>query len=118
MAPIGMAEGDRPAVDVDPVHVRVVLFLPGEHDRGEGLVDLDEVDVDELMPARSSTLVVAGIGPVSIVTGSTPTTANSTKRARGLKAELAAFSSLMTRTADAPSVIWDELPAVSLPPRL
>ena len=40
-----VAEGDGAAVDVDLVHVGVVLLLPGQHDRGEGLVDLDQVDV-------------------------------------------------------------------------
>src|ERR1700675_5022351 len=32
-------ERDRPAVHVDLAHVRVVLLLPREHDRCEGLVD-------------------------------------------------------------------------------
>ena len=37
--------------------------------------------------ARSSTVVVAGIGPVSIVTGSTPASAKAWKRARGRRPE-------------------------------
>src|SRR6187549_4042692 len=37
-------EGDRAAVDVDAVHVGVELAAPGGDDRGEGLVDLDQVD--------------------------------------------------------------------------
>ena len=40
-----MADGHRSAARVDPVHIRVVLAGPGRHDGGEGLVDLDEVDV-------------------------------------------------------------------------
>src|SRR3954468_7679942 len=40
-----MADGHRAAVDVDAVHVRVVLALPCRHDRRERLVDLDQVDV-------------------------------------------------------------------------
>jgi hypothetical protein len=36
-------------------------------------------------PARSRTLRVAGMGPVSMVTGSTPTTVKVWKRARGLR---------------------------------
>src|ERR1019366_4416165 len=40
-----MAEGDGATIDVHPRDVRVVLFCPCEHDRGEGLVDLDEVHV-------------------------------------------------------------------------
>src|SRR5207237_10761011 len=39
----GVAEGDGTAVDVDLVHVGVVLLLPGQHHRGEGLVDLGQV---------------------------------------------------------------------------
>src|ERR1700742_406222 len=49
-APERMAYRDRPAVDVDPVHVRFELALPGGDDRGEGLVDLDQVDVVDLHP--------------------------------------------------------------------
>ena len=46
------------------------LLLPGQHDRGEGLVDLDQVDVVDASarPARAP-CSVAGIGPVSIVDG-------------------------------------------------
>ncbi len=40
-----VAEGDGAAVGVDPVGVGVELLLPGQHDRGEGLVDLEDVDV-------------------------------------------------------------------------
>ena len=41
----GMPDGDGAAVDVDLVHVRIVLLRPRQHHRGEGLVDLDEIDV-------------------------------------------------------------------------
>ena len=58
---------------------------------------------------------VAGMGPVSMVTGSTPARAKAWKRARGVRPRAAAFSSLMMSTAEAPSVICDELPAVTLP---
>src|SRR5712691_5375692 len=46
----GMAEGDGPAVDVDPVHVRVQLALPGQHHGGKRFVDLEEIDLLELEP--------------------------------------------------------------------
>ena len=62
--------------------------------------------------------VVAGIGPFSIVTGSVPATAKLWNRARGRRPSSAAFSALMISTADAPSVICDELPAVILPSSL
>ena len=42
-----MAEGDGATVDVDLVHVRVVLLLPRQHHGGERLVDLDEVHLVE-----------------------------------------------------------------------
>src|SRR3954454_3672297 len=51
-----VAEGDRPAVDVDPVHVRFELATPGADDRGEGLVDLAEVDVVHLHPGALAQL--------------------------------------------------------------
>ena len=55
------------------------------------------------------------MGPVSIVTGSTPARAKVWKRARGVRPSSLAFSSLMISTAEAPSVICEELPAVTLP---
>ena len=42
-----MTESDGSTVDVDLGEVGVVLLLPRQDDRGEGLVDLDEVDVVE-----------------------------------------------------------------------
>ena len=66
-------------------------------------------------PDFSRALAVAGIGPVSMVTGSTPARAKVWKRARGVRPSSLAFSSLMIRAAEAPSEIWLELPAVILP---
>src|SRR4051812_3565828 len=40
-----MAERDRPSVRVHAIDVGPELALPREHDRGERLVDLDDVDV-------------------------------------------------------------------------
>ena len=40
-----VAEGDGAAVGVDLGQVDVELLCPGQHDRGERLVDLDDVDV-------------------------------------------------------------------------
>ena len=48
MAPVppsGWPRRDGAAVGVDALEVDVELALPGQHDRGEGLVDLDDVDV-------------------------------------------------------------------------
>ena len=42
-----MAEGDGAATDVDAVEVGAQLLGPGQHDRGEGFVDLEAVDIVE-----------------------------------------------------------------------
>ena len=70
------------------------------------------------IPLRSSSLRVAGIGPVSMITGSTPTVVWSTIRARGLSPSASAFSRDISSTAAAPSEICEELPAVILPSSL
>ena len=67
------------------------------------------------MPLRSSSLRVAGIGPVSIITGSTPTVVWSTIRARGVSPSSRALSADISSTAAAPSEICEALPAVTLP---
>ena len=41
-------ERDRPAVVVDLFHVGAGFLLPGEDDRGEGFIDLEEIDVFQL----------------------------------------------------------------------
>ncbi len=51
-----------------------------------------------------------------MVIGSTPGGAKAWKRRPGRRPNPLAFSSLMMRTADDPSVICEELPAVILPP--
>src|SRR3989441_6094942 len=46
-----VAERDRAAVDVHPAHGRTQLPFPCEHDRGESLVDLEEVDLVQREPS-------------------------------------------------------------------
>ena len=70
------------------------------------------------IPLRSSSFRVAGIGPVSMITGSTPTVVWSTIFARGVTPSSSAFSRVMSSTAAAPSETWEELPAVILPSSL
>ena len=63
-------------------------------------------------PARSSTLRVAGVGPVSMMTGSAPLVAVATMRARGVRlCDLPAFSE-PTSTSAAPSTMPELLPPV------
>ena len=58
---------------------------------------------------------MASIGPVSISTGSTPTRHWSTIRARGDSPRSFAFAAVISSTAAAPSVIWEDEPAVCTP---
>ena len=92
-----MAERDRAAVDVDLAHVGVQLLLPREHDRGERLVDLDQVDVvDGQAGLARAPCWVAGIGAVSIRRGSAPARAKLDEpRPRASARAARAFSSLM-----------------------
>ena len=62
-----------------------------QHDRGERLVDLEQVDVVDASgrPWRAP-CAAAGAGPVSMIVGSAPDTAVATMRARGVEAELLA----------------------------
>jgi hypothetical protein len=63
-------------------------------------------------PVLARILRVAGMGPVSMISGSEPVTAKAWNRARGVRPRAPAFSSLMISAADAPSVSGEELPAV------
>ena len=65
-------------------------------------------------PVLARIFSVAGMTPVSMSSGSLPVTAKAWNRARGVSPNAFARSSLMIRSALAPSVIWDELPAVML----
>ena len=67
---------------------------------------------------RSRIFRVAGIGPVSMITGSTPTVVWSTIRARAFSPSSSAVSREASSTAAAPSEICDELPAVITPSSL
>ncbi len=62
-----MTERDGTAVDVDLVHVRLVDLGPGQDDGGEGLVDLDEVDVGEAHPGGAQDPFGRGDGSVEVV---------------------------------------------------
>ena len=64
----------------------------------------------------SSTNVVAGMGAVSMITGSLAATAKVWNRALGVRPSCPARSSVMISAAAAPSEIWDELAAVISPP--
>ena len=65
-------------------------------------------------PLFASTRRVAGTGAVSISSGSSPRTSKATKRARGTRPRSLAVFSLVISSTAAPSVIWEEFPAVTL----
>jgi hypothetical protein len=69
-------------------------------------------------PARLRSAAVAGIGPVSLSTGSTPTNACPATRASGVRPSLPARARDITNTAAAPSEICEELAAVWRPSSL
>ena len=68
-----------------------------------------------MSPAFFSTRCVAGIGPVSMMAGSTPASEVATIRARGGSPRALARGSDMIRSAAAPSEIWEEFAAVTTP---
>ena len=80
-----MADGDRAAADIHLFLVEPEHADAGQGLRGKGFVNLDQVDVVQLQPARFSAFCVAGTGPVPITAGSTPTTAVATTRTSGFR---------------------------------
>ena len=67
-----VAHGDGAAVDVDAGGVDVEGLHEAQHDRGEGLVDLEEVDVADGHAGAREIFSVTGTGPVSMIVGSVP----------------------------------------------
>ena len=111
-----MAERDGAAVDVQPLGIDRQLAQAREHLRGERLVQLDEVDVVERQARRASaTLRIAGTGPMPKRSGSTPAVAKPRSAPAASGRAPARSSADVTSTAAAPSLVCDELPAVTVP---
>jgi len=66
-------------------------------------------------PAFSNAFLVAGMGPVPMISGSTPACAQEAMRARGLRPRRLASSALIRTTAAAPSFSPEALAAVTEP---
>ena len=64
-----VTEGDGPTVHVDLVPVDLVDLAPGHHDRGERLVDLEDVDVGHGHPRLLQHVGGGGDGTVEVVVG-------------------------------------------------
>ena len=113
-----MAERDGAAVGV---HVRGVvgqaeLAQHRERLRGEGLVELDHVDLRRASgPRAPAALRVAGTGPMPMMRGATPAAAMPTTRAIGVRPCARAAASEATISAAAPSLTPEALPAVTVP---
>ena len=67
------------------------------------------------IPAFAITFFVAATGPMPMIRGSTPARAPATHVAMGVTPSSFAFSSLITTTAAAPSLMPEALPAVTIP---
>ena len=68
-------------------------------------------------PAFASALGTASTGPMPMISGATPAAANDTRRPIGSRPSLAARAASITTIAAAPSLIWELLPAVTVPVR-
>src|SRR5690606_24030995 len=105
-----VSDGESTTVDVELLEVEIrPAAQAGERLRCERLVQLDHVDV---RPGASA-LFAALIGAMGKSSGSTPCAARPVMRASGSRSRA---PSAPSSTAEAPSLIEDELPAVTLPP--
>ena len=110
----GVADGDGAAVDVQAVHVDAEVAVRGDHLGGEGLVDLDQVDVaDGHSGAASAPAGWPRPGPRPMISGDRPLTPVATMRASGVRPSSRALVSDMMTTAAAPSLSGQQLPAVT-----
>jgi DNA-binding winged helix-turn-helix (wHTH) protein len=108
-----VTERDGPAVRVRLLQRCPGLRRPGQQHRRERLVDLEGVDVVDAEPGLpESALLVAPIGPVSMMTGSSPITVIARIRARGVRPWRSTASPEAMSSAPAPSEICDDVAAV------
>jgi hypothetical protein len=116
--PMGWPRAMAPPRTLTRVGVELEGAHAGEGLRGEGLVELDEIDVgDGACPRRARSFCTAGMGPVAHEVGLDARGGAAEDARQGL--EPAAFtttSSEARSSAEAPSLIGEELPAVTLPP--
>ena len=109
IAPVSHARGDGTAVHVDLPAVDIESLHIEQHDRGEGLVQFEQVNVLD-RHAILEHFSVTGTDR-SAIEGSEPMLANCRICARLQPDAMPAFL-LPTSTAAAPSTIPDELPGV------
>src|SRR5674536_226063 len=110
-----VAECDRAAVRVHRLHVGAGLDLQALTTVANASLTSIAPISSSRSPERASAFAVAGIGPVRMVTGSTPVSAKVWNRAIGVSPSSRAFSLVITSRAAAPSEICEEFPAVTTP---
>src|SRR5688572_461601 len=106
-----MAHGDGAAVHVDDLRVQVEGLRVAQHDRGEGFVDLEQVDVVDAHAGALQHLLGHVDRAVSMMAGSDPILAKARILARGFRPAALPASFEPIRTAAAPSTMPEELPA-------
>ena len=100
-----MAERNSAAERVETIPCGTRFCLPRHGDRREGFVDFEGPMSSIDNPDRFSANAVAGIGPVSIRTGSAPLTTAVCTRAIGVIPSAFARSDVVISNAAAPSEI-------------
>ncbi len=114
-----MAECDGSAVHVDLLLIDFQGANDGHALCGERLVDLDTArHLLARIPAIRSALGMASTGPMPMISGATPASANERKVASGFKPHCLRAFLAHKKTAAAPSLICEVLPAVTVPPTL
>ena len=115
--PIGWPRAMAPPLTLVRSAVELELAVAGQDLGRERLVDLDHVDLGRASsPARPAASAVAGTGPEPMTCGSTPALARADDP--GQRADApgpARASAAITTRAAAPSLIPEELPAVTVP---
>src|SRR5882672_6084858 len=114
--PIGMADRDRAAVDVELVRIDAELVAAIDHLDRVGLVQPHRSISSIFSPCRFRSRGIATTGPTPISSGSTPAATKPRKMPSGLMPFCAATVSLITTQADAPSDNWLALPALMVLP--
>ncbi len=115
LQPIGMAERDGSAVDVDLLGRDAKLALGDHGHHGERLVDLEEVDLPDVQSIFSSSSRMAAMGAVVNHSGCWLQVAAPLMTAIGLSFAARQCSGEATRSAAAPSLMLEAFPAVIVP---
>ena len=110
-----MAERDGAAVDVQPFRIDRQLAQARQHLRGERFVQLDQIDLLERQPGGLQRLAYGRHRADAEAFGLDAGGREATNRASGCRPCSRANSADVTITAAAPSLVCDELPAVTVP---